>query len=205
MSNARVNKILNRIPSFWNKNTNSTNYQLVEAFVTELDRFSTETANLKLEIYVATATGQRLDDLGRFFRLSRRPLETDDAYRARIMAYWPGYSGGGTIPAIKSTVNRITGIPEDDVVITEIPTMKFEADILLDSLEDLALKDTIRDTVWRIKAAGVYPFFLWTINGDLLSEDLTVSDSVEVKYITELTWFIWETSIIDGAKVWWKK
>jgi len=81
--------------------------------------------------------------------------------------------------------------------------MTFKVNVLLDSPEDLLLQPTIRDVVWDIKAAGVYPFFIWTLGGDLLTENLKAQDSVTLTPVTTLNAFIWESSLIDGEKILW--
>jgi hypothetical protein len=205
MAEERYNKILNRLPNFWNKEKDSQTAHLIKSFSDELEDYTIEVNNLHSEIYVQTATGKRLDELGRLFKLSRKLNESDDAFRVRIIAYWPGFSGGGTIPAIKSTVNKITGIPEDQVEVEEAspPVMKFRANISFIEPGQEALKETIRETIWGIKTAGVYPFFNWIINGNITSEDLSIMDSVDVYYITTENWFIWEVSLIDSNKLIW--
>lgn len=200
---ARVEKVLSELQSWWNKEDDSDTYNLILSFCDELDSYELEQVNLHTELYVNTATGQRLDDLGRLFKLARNPGELDDSYRSRIKSYWPGFSGGGTIPAIKSTINRITGVPEANVTVTDIEFMKFNVDTLLDSIEATMLVDTIREVVWDIKAAGTYPFFTWTLGGDLTSDFITVGDTVDIQYITTSPWFIWEASDIDGIKMVW--
>ena len=201
--NEITQEIIQRYPSWWNSGAESNNYQLAYAFSNELAKSSLNIDDLHIEIYVNTASGERLDDIGEIFKLKRKSAEEDEDYRARIKAYWPGYSGGGTAPAIKSTVNRMTGLPEADVIVTDINYIKFKTEILLDSLADVLLKDTIFDTIWNIKAAGVYPFFEWTLGGDLLDEALEVSDSVSITYVSTSPWFIVGQSLIGGAKVIW--
>jgi len=81
--------------------------------------------------------------------------------------------------------------------------MTFTVNVLLDSIEDMQLKDTIRDVVWDIKAAGVYPFFLWTLGGEITAEYVTADDTVSFNPIPiEGAWH-WEASLVDGTDIWW--
>jgi len=202
---SRIQDVLERLPSWWDTSPEGYTYKIVQAFTEEMCEFYDESGNLHLELFVSTATGQRLNDLGAIFKLSRRVNETDASYRIRIMAFFPGFSGGGTIPAIKSTINRMTGVPEGDIDVIEKapPDMTFTVNVLLDSIEDMQLKDTIRDVVWDIKAAGVYPFFLWTLGGDLLAEHITANDLVNMNPIPLDNAWHWEVSLVDGLNVWW--
>ncbi len=201
----RVHKILNRLPTWWSKEKDSQTEHLIKSFSEEFDSNFIEINNLHTEVYVETSSGKRLDELGKIFKLSRKPNETDSQFRTRIKAFWPGFSGGGTIPAIKSTVSKMTGIPEEDVSVIETTphNLKFRASIDINEEGDDLLIPTMRDVVWNIKAAGIYPFFKWNFCGDLTTESLAVEDSVSVQYITQLVWFSWEASLIDGGNVLW--
>ena len=205
MSEERTYRMMARLPSWWKKTRYSTTYQLFKAFSESFDENDVQVQNLHDEIFVNTATGERLDDLARIFKMTRQEGETDASFRARIKAYWPGFSGGGTIPAIISTISKMTGVPETDITLTEAtpPAMKFRVGVLLDDPGEDLLIPTIKNVVESIKAAGVYPFYTWILNGALLGEDLTISDSVIVDYISSKPWFIYEVSLIDGAKLLW--
>ena len=198
----RKENILERLPDFYEKEVGSVNYGLALSFAEEFNDYDNEVQNLHLEVFVNTATGERLDDLGRIYKLSRKPGETDDQFRARIIAYWPGFSGGGTIDAIKTTVAKITGIPATSVVIVEDipPALTFNAEISLLTPADLTLVETIRDVVWDIKAAGIYPFFTWVLTGTLTDDFLEISDSVSISIVIPPTgYFVIEVSLLDDA------
>lgn len=196
----RVNKILRRFPSWWRRDTDSNTFGLIKSFSNEFDGFSTESNNMKLEMYVDTATGIYLDDLAKIFKLIRKPGETDTQLRARIKAYWPGFSGGGTKDAIISTINKMTGIPETDISVTDIPSLKILVEIIYDPLY-ATLMTVIEETIWKIKAAGVYPFLLYTLIGGDLDEALQVSDSVNISIVSPDAFFRWEVSDIEGGGI----
>jgi hypothetical protein len=202
MVDERINKVLRRFPSWWKTDSDSNTYGLMDSFVYEFDSFATEMDNMKLELYVETATGTYLDELGKLFKLGRRSGETDAQFRARIKAYWPGFSGGGTEDAIKSTVNKITGVPVTNITVTDIPdSLKFEVDVVITDIATLALIPTIYDTIWAIKAAGCYPFIWWVINGSLLEDTLEVTDAVSITVVPTTGAFRWELSLIEGPAV----
>jgi len=199
----RVEKFLEKLPHWWRKDDDSNTKKLFKAIAKDFDDLDDNKLKMKIDVYVTTATGYSLDDLGKLFKLSRRPTETDDQFRARIIAFFPGFSGGGTAPAISSTISKITGVPEPQITVTDIPDeLKFQVNVLLNTPEQMALKDTIVDVVWGAKAAGCYPLFLWTIDGILTSETIHAPDIAEV--IPEITQpgFIWELSLIDQEDVW---
>jgi hypothetical protein len=201
----RVQRVLNHLPSWWSKEKDSQTDHIVRAYSEELDLYYTEINNLHTEIFITHASGKYLDDIGKLFKLSRKGGETDDAFRIRILAFFPGYSGGGTIPAIKNTISQITGIPITDVeVIEDVPPgMTFTVEVVLDDIGEDALIPTIKEVVWDAKSAGVYPFFIWSLEGDLLSDEFSVSDSVDIQYISVFPWFIYEVSLIDGMRLLW--
>lgn len=202
MTEERVLKILRRFPTWWKKDSDSNTYGLVKSFSDSFDAFSIQSYNMKDEIYVETATGTYLDDLAKLFKLSRKSGETDDQLRARIKAYWPGFSGGGTRDAIKTTVHKITGVPEDDVTVTDVPDeLKINVEVVIPDAETMALMPTIEDVIWDIKAAGVYPFIIWVLNGDLVADGITIGDSVTITPVATDTYFRWELSLIDGEAV----
>lgn len=203
MADERTNKILNRLPHWWEKSDASVTTGIILSFVSEFDEVAAEIDNLHLEVFVDTATGVRLDELARIYKLLRNPGELDDVFRERIKAFLPGFTGGGTIQTIKSTINKVSGIPEDDVTIDEFGDMKIRVEVVIDSPEDMALIPTIKAAVWDIRAAGVYPFFEWTLSGALMAEFVDMVDAVIAPPVPTLNWFIWEASLIDGGALIW--
>ena len=192
---SRVLKILEYLPSFWDKEVNSRTYNIIKAFADEFDYWDLERLNLINEIRINSATGSYLNDIGKLYGLTRRSGETDSQYRARIKAFFPGYSGGGTKPGIKSALSSITEVPEVDITVSEFFDLKFKTSTLFDSEDDISKKQLIKDSLWDIKAAGSYPLFEFVLGGDLTAEDIEISDSVQT---TPSTWFIIDISLIDG-------
>ena len=173
-------RMLDYLPDFYNKEDGSINYEFLLSVATEIDVLSSQADNLQIEIQIDTSTGNYLNDLARLFRLSRKPSETDIQFRARIKAYWPGFSGGGTIESIKATLNRITEVPESDITVTEIDFMKIAVDVILDSEEDYSLVSTIESTLQIIKAAGIAVFRNYTLTSGPFNEGILCSDSIEI-------------------------
>jgi len=192
-----VEKLLDEMAEYFDKSETSITYKILYSLAQELDDFTEQKTNLVSEIQIDTASGDFLDDLARLFRLSRKGAETDTELRSRIKSYWPGFSGGGTADAIKSTINKISGIDEDTITITDIVACKILIEVVFGSTEEIALKSTIADTLEQIKAAGVYPFFKWVINGDLLSESLSISEVVSIS-LGNLNIWIYEQSLVDA-------
>ena len=156
----KTNDILDNLPTYWKKDSTSKNYKFITSFDDNFQDVSDQTANLKLTIQLNTSTGQALTDLGAIFALNRNADESDNDYRARIKAYWPGFSGGGTIVSIKQTVNRMTGIPEDDVNVIEfhsgtyIQPLKVVVEATVPSLGTSV--NVVSEVLQSTKAAGVY-------------------------------------------------
>ena len=202
MVEKRTNKVLDRLPSWWRKDLDSNTYGLVKSFAFEYGAISNESYKMQDEVYVNTSTGSYLDALGRIFKLSRRAGETDSQFRTRIIAYWPGFSGGGTKDAIVTTINKITGVPTSDIAVTEIPDeLKINVDVVLTTPESLTLIPTLEQVIWAIKAAGVYPFITWVINGTMTEDLIDVTDSVSIAVVPTDDFFRWELSLIEGEAV----
>jgi len=203
MGAERVDSILENLPHWWAKSPESRTYKILLSLVSELDGLSDETARLHLEVFVNAATGIYLDDLGKIFKLTRLPSETDDSFRQRIKAFVPSFQGGGTLYAIKRAISDIMEIPVGDIAINEFEPMKLRISVPILTPEQMLRIPATKSTVLDVKAAGIFPFYEWLLSGELLTEDMAVSDVAEAKHLTELPWFIWESSLIDGGKLLW--
>jgi len=69
--------------------------------------------------YIKCAYGESLDNLAGLLNLTRETGETDEQFRARILAKMPGYVGGGTRVSIKKAISEFLGISEDDVYVID--------------------------------------------------------------------------------------
>lgn len=156
----KVNNLLKYLPTYWVKDTTSNNYNFFNSFDPDMQNVSDQVEELKKDIQLSTAEGSQLDGIGRLFLLFRLNNESDTDYRARIKAYWPGYSGGGTIESIKQTINRMTGVAKDDITITEyhsgsyIQPLKFMVTVNIPTLGVNAT--TVSNVIQNTKAAGTY-------------------------------------------------
>lgn len=140
----KVNKILSYLPTHMKKDAASNNYKFINSFNTDFTEVSAEISNLKKSIQLETATGNNLNDIGELFMLNRRENESDSNYRARIKAFWPGYSGGGTEGSIKQAINRMVGLDPSQITITDyMPKTKLTANIN-ESVTTLPVIDTSR-------------------------------------------------------------
>lgn len=119
-----INRLLDELPEFYAKGETSNNFGVLNSVAESLDDEAEQNVNLVKDVQIDTSAAQALNDLGRLFRLSRKPGENDADFKARIKAYWPGFSGGGTKNSFITTLNRITGVPEEDIKITEISPMR---------------------------------------------------------------------------------
>jgi len=69
--------------------------------------------------FIDCAYGNSLDAIASLLGLSRNTSETDEQFRARILAKIPGFIGGGTIPAIKKAVSTFLGIDESYIYVED--------------------------------------------------------------------------------------
>jgi hypothetical protein len=200
-----IDLLLRELPSWVDKSDGSNTYEILKSFADEFDIFSAEADNVHTEIFVNGATGSRLDDLAKIFKLSRKPNESDNSFRNRVKAFWPGFSGAGTIPAIISTVQNITGLPSNQITITEDspPKMKFTGTFDITSQIEAFLINDIIDAVTLIKAAGVWPRFVFNLSGDLTASLINVIDTVVISIVSGLSFFLIDVDFVDGTHVTW--
>jgi hypothetical protein len=98
--------------------TESLLYRLIDAFGAELMAADDRAKRLLKSHWVDYAEGAALDGLGATFAVARRSLpdgspEVDDAYRRRLRAVVPLFTGGGTKRAITGAVQSALGLPFD--------------------------------------------------------------------------------------------
>jgi len=174
----KTDKVLFNLPTFMRRDVNSRNYKFVTSFQGELDDVQTQIGNLKSSIQISTAIGSNLDDIGDIFLLPRRGSETDTNYRARILAFWPGYSGGGTEKSIKQAIARMTDLLESDITVTESPyaDLKFKVTATLNGFT--ADIPTIQEVVAHSKAAGTYAIL--DLATSLTEEYVSYTDNVDI-------------------------
>ncbi|GIM47047.1 hypothetical protein DNHGIG_25960 [Collibacillus ludicampi] len=103
--------LLNRLSNIFTKDPNSILGQLFGAVGAQLDAVDPAQTNLASQFAVSTATGDALDKHGKDWGVPRRYGESDDAYRARILAVLPIYTNGPTVQAISTIVQNFTGVP----------------------------------------------------------------------------------------------
>lgn len=138
----KTNNILGYLPTYLKKDSTSNNYKFVTSFNDDFQDVSNQSVNLKRAIQLSTAEGSELDSIGALFLLNRRTDEVDSDYRARIKAFWPGYSGGGTIESIKQAINRMAGVDPDDVIITNYAPRSALTSTIDNSVTTIPVGDT---------------------------------------------------------------
>jgi hypothetical protein len=149
-----LNVLLNYLPNHYKKESGSNNYQFLLSFAENFNSMLNQIIQLKNDIQISTATGNDLDDIGELFKLDRRPQESDDNYRSRILSYWSSLLGGGTKESISTSLSRLLDISQDSITITSnYANMIIE--IGVDEDTDTSLLNNIESTVTDIKAAGV--------------------------------------------------
>ena len=193
---SKTKKVLDNLPGFFQTDIGSNNFKFVKSFEEDLDFAQQQITKLKESIQISTAAGDELDSIGAIFVLPRNPNENDSQYRDRIIGFWPGYAGGGTIWSIQQKVERITGITPDKIQISEwqdsvtSAPLKFRvnADVGFDA--DLGI---LQDVLEFSKAAGTWLIF------DLTSRETDIydlySENVEIS-LTEF-WFTPDNSYLD--------
>jgi len=148
-------RILENLPTFYAKHSESTNYKIFNSIGNELDDQETQQTNLVSEIQIDTSTGSNLDGLGALFRLIRQSNETDVEFRARIKSHWQSNIGGGTVEAIRTAISNVMGVSTSAVDVTE-SDLKIGVKVTVTNPDDWDLFQTAIDTANITKAAGTY-------------------------------------------------
>jgi hypothetical protein len=178
MSKDTILTLLENIPAFYNQDSDSNNYKILNSFAIELDSFITQKQKMQIAIFIDTAYGDDLDTLGRLFQLARLSNETDTAFRARIKSFWQTRVGAGTLDAIKTAVASLTTtLTPDDITIVETADKPIiNVNIPLNS-ETLTITQQIIDIVNDTKAAGVYVGVSFTLT-EGIDEEINIEDEV---------------------------
>ena len=199
MTKEIIYKLLDVLPQFFNKDSNTTNYQFLYSLALELETTETAISDLSDDIFVDTSTGQYLNDLAAFFRLIRKADETDEDLRARIKAHWTSVGGGGTTDSIRTTVANVFSIPLSQVTVYESDFMKVSVIISTDEPVSDATIDTMNTLLDKTVAAGIWVDASYSISNGL-SEGISIAESVS---ITESTTGIFTAgvSLAGGSDV----
>jgi hypothetical protein len=93
-------------------------YKVLDVFGAELTTADGKVKDLLKSHWVRYASGAALDGLGAIYGVERRSLrggqpEPDDAFRARLEAVVPLFTGGGTRRAVLGAVRSALGLPFD--------------------------------------------------------------------------------------------
>lgn len=93
-------------------------YRLLDVIGAELTIADDGIKRLLKSHWVAYATGAGLDGLAAIFSVERRRLldgspEPDEAFRQRLRAVVPMFTGGGTVRAVRGAVRSALGLPFD--------------------------------------------------------------------------------------------
>jgi len=196
---ARIDDMIQRLPHWWSIHEGSATYGWMLSVAQELDLFDVQSANLQLSVFISTAIGTELEDLGALFRLGRLPGEPDANYRARIQAARSAFLASGTIPGLTLAFTATTGLPDTNIVITEtFPTdpLKVLAEMTF-TIDTIDLIQTAINSVQNAKAAGVY--LTTQLNFGLAEDDILVADQVSITTPGPGTSFILDVSSYDGA------
>ena len=165
-------RLLAYLPEPYNVEVGSNNYGIMTGYAEEINLSYVQNDFLHEQVGVNTAEGAYLDDIGLLFRLQREVGETDDQFRSRIKSYFVSFSGGGTSAAITTAVSRVTGLPEENITITDIIPLKFMVTFVVSELGPVI--GTVKKVVNEAKAAGTYAYF--TAQTKVAAEGMSFSE-----------------------------
>lgn len=152
-----IYNLLDELPSYRAKGVESNTYKFMNGFATELEQFDGQQMNLVSEIHISTASGQYLNDIGKFYNLVRREGETDDEFRTRIMSEFNANLGSGTQPALKELFAFTLNTSEVGITLVEVEPLKVGVVLTL-TTSQVTLIPILREIANKAKAGGVAIF-----------------------------------------------
>ena len=195
----KTTKVLNNLPHWLNKESDSNNYKFITSFDTELQDVDDEIIQLKQSIQISTAGGEDLDDIGNLFKLIRDSGESDTNFRTRIKAFWEGAVRGGIKEAITDVFESTTGLTSNDYTYNENADMTVTIDATIPSFS--VSLPTVIDVLNDTKAAGVYLFLNLTSKLEDLYKQyedtiaFTTHADIQTVYIIGDVWQIGDDSV----------
>lgn len=105
---AKIDSILEMLPKYYNKKSNSNLVKFLSSIANELDFLNSNIEKAENSKYIEYSTGEDLDKLGSLLNMTRFLNETDRSYRARIKSAVPSFIGGGTLNSIRQIVENFT-------------------------------------------------------------------------------------------------
>lgn len=151
--------IFDKFPSSLNLQQGTNNYALNLTLQQTFETFLEQLPKLKDAIFITTAEGEELDDIGKLFNLTRDG-QNDEDFRNEILNFWSSINEVVTKPNIKRALSTLLDIEESDISLQEKETLIVLLDIYL-SLSDLSKTNVknISKLVNNIKGAGI-KFFI---------------------------------------------
>jgi hypothetical protein len=119
---AALDRMIARMPFVYHTEDPSNIRKLITIESEQLCLLYDELEDVQHSHWVDTASGFALDALGSLLSTPRRAGETDSAFKARLKAVLPTFTGGGTIPHLKKIVAGALGgygVTEDNVQIND--------------------------------------------------------------------------------------
>lgn len=174
-------RLLENLPSFFNKEEGSNLNKLAEVIGEEMDELMIVLWEVLDAQMVDTSTGIHLDKIGKIWDVNRRPDETDDEFRVRLSAHVPGFVGGGTLRQLENSIMWHLG--EGNYRFEDGYTAVVNGDELYARFRVYITppEDRVVDYAYVVneleyyKAAGVEIDFA----GILLRDEVTVSENIE--------------------------
>lgn len=127
---------------------------LINAVMPEIQELNDAQQDIYATINIFEAVGTQLDDIfGEILDKEREQGQTDDEYRAILLAVIPGINGSGTITIVKSVLKSLSGA--DSVSMIEIFPHTILLHIFVDDFSDISDKGLIDSTMKEVKGGGI--------------------------------------------------
>jgi len=184
----KVDDLINYFaPTVFTRRKSSVLYKLLKTFAEQFDSVDNAIKALRKTFQVDTAEGDDLEKIAELFGLYRGNNESDDELRARIIAYWTGALGCGTLDSIKQALQQLS----NNIDVQDM-TLGIRFKIIGEAPPEVVQK--IRQIVSAMKPVGV-AFFQDV--GLVVDESIKIDDEELVEFVT-LLFFIIEQHKVDS-------
>ncbi len=95
-------------------------YETLSSMLAILADRSVKLAWLRRQLFLETSDGEGLLWWGERYEREKEPGESDDAYKARLIAHREIRKKGATLETVKSVVSARTGIPREEIEVKKV-------------------------------------------------------------------------------------
>jgi hypothetical protein len=128
---------------------------LINAIMPEIQELHDAQSDVYSTINIFDAVGTQLDDIfGELLDTPREGSQSDDDYRAVLLAVAPSIAGSGTILVLKATLRSLA--KSSNVSLQEVIPHTILMHAIVNDFGDITNKSVIDESMQKIKGGGIY-------------------------------------------------